>query len=93
MCTPIFLESRPDPVSFSYEGVTQLKHSKEYLGRGVEVICSIQESGAKVIGSMLTVRYDEERKIADLITEEQKRVFKSKSRQRLKDKGLNADQL
>ncbi len=48
---------------------------------------------AKVIGSLLDVSYYEEDEITDLIVEEQKRVFKSKSKQRLEKKGLSTDQL
>jgi len=77
-----------------FEGVAQRQYSKEHLGRWVSVRCSIQTwRDAKVIGSLLDVSYHEERKITGLIDEEQKRVFKSKSRQRLEKKGLSTDQL
>ena len=64
------------------------------MGRSIVVDCSIQIwNDGKIIGSLLTVTYLEDRKISAEISDEQKYLFKAESKKSLKRKGLGADKL
>lgn len=75
------------------KGIYQYSASPRYFGRNIDLVCSIQTSDGEIIGSMLFVTYSEDYETKESLRAEQKQIFSSLSGKRLKEKGINANDL